>query len=90
MHEVDIIYQQMACMCEMYLGYILVLINAPLRQDGISTAPGVVRRRFKLEFSRLPSKYSREFVAMPLGKGYTVEGQVTGGEVRPFPFLQTS
>jgi hypothetical protein len=25
---------------------------------------------------------------MPLGKGYTVEGQVTGGEVRPLLFLQ--
>ncbi|KAF8836046.1 hypothetical protein BDN67DRAFT_365035 [Paxillus ammoniavirescens] len=34
--------------------------------DGISTSPGVVR----------------QFVAMPLGKGYTVEGQVTGAEVR--------
>ncbi|KIJ09961.1 hypothetical protein PAXINDRAFT_86725, partial [Paxillus involutus ATCC 200175] len=34
--------------------------------DGISTSPGVVR----------------QFVAMPLGKGYTVEGQVTGREVR--------
>ncbi|KIJ11830.1 hypothetical protein PAXINDRAFT_101511 [Paxillus involutus ATCC 200175] len=32
--------------------------------DGISTSPGVVR----------------QFVAMPLGKGYTVEGQVTGAE----------
>ncbi|OCH84774.1 hypothetical protein OBBRIDRAFT_839456 [Obba rivulosa] len=32
--------------------------------DGISTAPGVVK----------------QFVAMPLGQGYTVEGQVTGKE----------
>ncbi|KIL67239.1 hypothetical protein M378DRAFT_159641 [Amanita muscaria Koide BX008] len=32
--------------------------------DGISVAPGVIR----------------QFVAMPLGKGYTVEGQVTGTE----------
>ncbi|TFK70071.1 hypothetical protein BDN72DRAFT_819341 [Pluteus cervinus] len=32
--------------------------------DGISVAPGVVR----------------QFVAMPLGEGYTVEGQVTGKE----------
>ncbi|KAF8557542.1 hypothetical protein OG21DRAFT_1482209 [Imleria badia] len=32
--------------------------------DGISTSPGVVR----------------QFVAMPLGEGYTVEGQVTGAE----------
>ncbi|KAF8837343.1 hypothetical protein BDN67DRAFT_909423, partial [Paxillus ammoniavirescens] len=32
--------------------------------DGISTSPGVVR----------------QFVAMPLGKGYTAEGQVTGAE----------
>ena len=28
-----------------------------------------------------------EFVAMPLGKGYTVEGQVTGEEVRLLPLL---
>jgi hypothetical protein len=27
---------------------------------------------------------------MPLGKGYTVEGQVTGAEVRLPPFLRTS
>ncbi|KAF8837956.1 hypothetical protein BDN67DRAFT_132714 [Paxillus ammoniavirescens] len=32
--------------------------------DGISTSPGV----------------GRQFVAMPLGKGYTIEGQVTGAE----------
>jgi hypothetical protein len=30
-----------------------------------------------------------EFVAMPLGQGYTVEGQVTGAEVRLTPFLRT-
>ena len=29
-----------------------------------------------------------EFVAMPLGKGYTVEGLITGAEVRHSPFLQ--
>ncbi|KAF9059088.1 hypothetical protein BDP27DRAFT_1407834 [Rhodocollybia butyracea] len=33
-------------------------------KDGISTSPGVVR----------------QFVAMPLGSGYTIEGQLTGGE----------
>ncbi|KIJ09958.1 hypothetical protein PAXINDRAFT_86715, partial [Paxillus involutus ATCC 200175] len=33
--------------------------------DGISTSPGVIR----------------QFVAMPQGKGYTTEGQVTGAEV---------
>ncbi|KII88774.1 hypothetical protein PLICRDRAFT_176316 [Plicaturopsis crispa FD-325 SS-3] len=38
--------------------------NGQLWLDGISTAPGVVR----------------QFVAMPLGKGYTVEGQLTGRE----------
>ncbi|KAF8547915.1 ubiquitin-domain-containing protein [Imleria badia] len=38
--------------------------NGQLWLDGISTSPGVVR----------------QFVAMPLGKGYTVEGQVTGAE----------
>jgi hypothetical protein len=90
MHEVDIFINRWLVCVKCILGYILVLINAPLRQDGISTAPGVVRRRFKLESSRLPSKYSLEFVAMPLGKGYTVEGQVTGGEVSPFPFHRTS
>ncbi|KIJ11840.1 hypothetical protein PAXINDRAFT_83873, partial [Paxillus involutus ATCC 200175] len=39
--------------------------NGQLWLDGISTSPGVVR----------------QFVAMPLGKGYTAEGQVTGAEV---------
>ncbi|KIJ10347.1 hypothetical protein PAXINDRAFT_102032 [Paxillus involutus ATCC 200175] len=34
------------------------------QNDGISTSPGVIR----------------QFVAMPLGKGYTAEGQVTGAE----------
>ncbi|KAF8550289.1 ubiquitin-domain-containing protein, partial [Imleria badia] len=38
--------------------------NGQLWLDGISTSPGVVR----------------QFVAMPLGKGYTVEGQVTRAE----------
>ncbi|KAF8551886.1 hypothetical protein OG21DRAFT_1512207 [Imleria badia] len=38
--------------------------NGQMWLDGISTSPGVVR----------------QFVAMPLGKGYTVEGQVTGAE----------
>ncbi|KAF9226088.1 hypothetical protein BS17DRAFT_776632 [Gyrodon lividus] len=38
--------------------------NGQLWLDGISTSPGVVR----------------QFVAMPLGKGYTVEGQLTGAE----------
>jgi hypothetical protein len=33
---------------------------------------------------------SLEFVATPLGKGYTVEGQVTGAEVRLSPILQSS
>ncbi|KIJ11858.1 hypothetical protein PAXINDRAFT_83862 [Paxillus involutus ATCC 200175] len=40
--------------------------------DGISTSPGVVR----------------QFVAMPLGEGYTVEGQVTGAEVRLILFIR--
>ncbi|KAF8837974.1 hypothetical protein BDN67DRAFT_1013451 [Paxillus ammoniavirescens] len=40
--------------------------------DGISTSPGVVR----------------QFVAMPLGKGYTVEGQVTGTDVRFLLFVR--
>jgi hypothetical protein len=31
-----------------------------------------------------------EFVAMPLGKGYTVEGQVTGEEVCLFPHLSSA
>ncbi|KAF9523328.1 hypothetical protein CPB83DRAFT_863076 [Crepidotus variabilis] len=38
--------------------------NTQLWLDGISTAPGEVR----------------QFVAMPLGKGYTVESQITGKE----------
>ncbi|KAF8837340.1 hypothetical protein BDN67DRAFT_207414 [Paxillus ammoniavirescens] len=38
--------------------------NRQLWLDGISTSPGVVR----------------QFVSMPLGKAYTVEGQVTGAE----------
>ncbi|TFK70048.1 hypothetical protein BDN72DRAFT_568256 [Pluteus cervinus] len=38
--------------------------NGQIWLDGISVAPGVVR----------------QFVAMPLGMGYTVEGQVTGKE----------
>ncbi|KIK79448.1 hypothetical protein PAXRUDRAFT_834089 [Paxillus rubicundulus Ve08.2h10] len=48
--------------------------------DGISTLPGVVR----------------QFVAMPLGKGYTVEGQVTGAEnvggiqIDVFPVYKTA
>ena len=33
-----------------------ILINASLRQDGISTAPGVVRRAFKLEPPRITEK----------------------------------
>ncbi|KAM6493413.1 hypothetical protein JOM56_011547 [Amanita muscaria] len=48
--------------------------------DGISVAPGIVR----------------QFVAMPLGKGYTVEGQVTGTEdiggiqIDVFPLYHTA
>jgi len=61
-------------------------------QDGISTAPGIVRRE-PLSFFHLKASYSvfllPEFVAMPLGKGYTVEGQVTGEEVRLSPVLPT-
>ena len=33
--------------------------------------------------------YPLEFVAMPLGQGYTVEGQVTGAEVRLSPCLRS-
>lgn len=45
-------------------------------------APDVIRRMY---FSTITgdnlTDHGKEFVAMPLGQGYTVEGQVTGKEV---------
>lgn len=50
--------------------------------DGICTEPGVVRQvRITLPlvvFKVLRNSISLQFVAMPLGQGYTVEEQLTG------------
>ncbi|RDB30966.1 hypothetical protein Hypma_000125 [Hypsizygus marmoreus] len=52
--------------------------------DGISTSPGVVRRKFCSLFNAnreaTENAERAEFVAVPLGHGHTVEGQVTGKE----------
>ncbi|KIJ11855.1 hypothetical protein PAXINDRAFT_15306 [Paxillus involutus ATCC 200175] len=64
------------------VGGVNALTGLP-QNDGISTSPGVVRRTLCLPVVSsfpLDNYLPLEFVAMPLGKGYTVEGQVTGAE----------
>jgi len=74
---------QLACTCLIVVRRHLSIHSICVFKDGISTAPGVVRRECPqhLFVHQTTHCVATEFVAGPLGHNHTVEGQLTGQEV---------